>query len=271
MALSDHLKVISNEEYHEGDGISKSGLDLIARSPAHYRYSAKREPTRSMVLGTATHAAILEPDLYAKQYVVLPDGIDRRSSVYKEAAATKGADNVLTRSEADRIEGMTNSVKGNTHARAILSSGWAERSLTAKDPVTGVLVKIRPDWLSAGLACLDLKTAADATDDGFGKSVANYRYHVQQAFYTDVFQWATGERLSDFAFLVVESDLPHCSTIIRLPDDVVAYGRHLYRRDLNEYASCLESDNWPGLPKDPHVIGMPGWFVAQMDAEMEVQ
>lgn len=269
--LSEHLKIISNEEYHSGEGISKSGLDLIAKSPAHYRYSAKREPSRNMVLGTATHAAILEPELFAAQYVVLPDGIDRRSSVYKEAAATKGADNVLTRSEADRIEGMANSVRGNIHAQAILSSGYAERSITAKDPVTGALVRIRPDWISAGLACLDLKTASDASDDGFAKSVINYRYHVQQAFYQDVFQWATGERFTDWGFLVVESDLPHCSTIIRLPDDVVAYGRALYRRDLNTYADCLESDNWPGLPKDPHVIGMPGWFVAQMDAEMEVQ
>jgi len=268
--MRQHFRTMTNEEYHRAEGVSKSGLDLINRSPAHFRYSATREPTRSMTLGTATHAAILEPELYASQYIALPEGVDRRSSVYKEAIKERGEDSILTRGEADRIDGMTASVRSNLHASAILSAGYAEQSIFATDPETGVIVRIRPDWISAGLACLDLKTAADASDDGFAKSVANYRYHVQQAFYTDVFKWATGDKFSDFGFLVVESDLPHSSTIIRLPDDVVAYGRKLYRRNLNTYAECLNRDEWPGIPQAPHVIGMPGWFVNEMESEMEV-
>src|SRR5690606_39465824 len=63
---------MSNEEYHSlPDSISKSGLDLIARSPAHYRYAERREPTRAMVIGTAIHAAILEPDVFATEYLLL--------------------------------------------------------------------------------------------------------------------------------------------------------------------------------------------------------
>ena len=56
---------MSNEAYHAYDGISKSGLDLIARSPAHYAYRTASEPTRAMVIGSATHAAILEPEVFA--------------------------------------------------------------------------------------------------------------------------------------------------------------------------------------------------------------
>ena len=34
-----------NEAYHSYTGISKSGLDLVNRSPAHFFYGAKREAT----------------------------------------------------------------------------------------------------------------------------------------------------------------------------------------------------------------------------------
>lgn len=265
------IKTMSNEEYHRHDSISKSGLDLIAKSPAHFRYAAHREPTRAMTLGTATHMAILEPDLYAAQYVTLPDGVDRRSSVYKEAVKTRSEESVLVRSEADRIEGMTAAVRGNREAQLILGrAGVSEASLFATDPVTGVAVRCRFDWLTYDLHAVDLKTTAAADDDSFAKSIVNYRYFVQEAFYRDVFQWATGEKLRSFTFLAVESEMPHCVTMPVLADDVVAYGRQLYRRDLNRYADCLASGVWPGLDGAPHVIGMPGWFVAQMDAEMEV-
>src|SRR5690554_8185442 len=71
---------MSNEEYHDlPDSISKSGLDLIVRSPAHYRFAEHREPTRAMVIGTAIHAAILEPDVFATEYLLLRDITDRRS------------------------------------------------------------------------------------------------------------------------------------------------------------------------------------------------
>lgn len=60
-------------DYHRGPGISKSGLDLIHRSPLHYaaaRAAANDNPTPSQVLGTAFHALLLEPDLFARRYAL---------------------------------------------------------------------------------------------------------------------------------------------------------------------------------------------------------
>lgn len=63
---------ISNEDYHRGPGISKSGLDLINRSPMHYKAvidaANDNEPTDAQALGTAAHAIILEPAEFAKNY-----------------------------------------------------------------------------------------------------------------------------------------------------------------------------------------------------------
>ena len=64
---------ISNEDYHKGAGISKSGLDLIAKSPAHYKAVIDgitvREPTKAQSLGTAFHELLLEPDLFWSKHV----------------------------------------------------------------------------------------------------------------------------------------------------------------------------------------------------------
>lgn len=261
---------LSNNEYHQSEGISKSGLDLVARSPAHYRFSAKREPTSAMSLGSATHAAILEPAMYAEQYVILRDAPDRRSSVYKEAVKQRGSEYVLLGKEADQIAGMQEAVRSNPHAMALLSAGHAEQSLFTRDPVTGVIVRARYDWLTAAGQPVDLKTTQDASDEAFGKSIMNYRYHVQDVLYCDVWEWAFGEQPPQMLFLAVESDMPHCTAIHRIPHDFRQYARKLYRADLNRYADCLESGEWPGLPQEEHTTQMPGWAVAMVESEMEI-
>jgi hypothetical protein len=247
-----------NDAYHSGFGISKSGLDLIARSPAHYAYRAATEPTRAMVIGSATHAAILEPAEFDKQYMLLRDVTDRRSSVYKQAAEQFGADNVLTGTEADSVIGMRESVRLNSAAVELLdASGYVEIAVFATDPITGVLVKCKFDKLLADLRSVDLKTTQDLRD--FAKSVANYRYHVQQAYYSDVFAWATGLQLESFDFLAVEKEAPNASRIFRLDTPSVDYGRKLYRQALDLYADCLQRNDWPMPAGNLEYITLPNW------------
>lgn len=253
---------MSNADYHAPDSISKSGLDLIARSPAHFRYQEKREPTRAMVIGSALHAAVLEPELFAIQYMLLRNVTDRRASEYKQAVAVHGADFVLTGSEADYVAGMQETVRSHPYAGRVLSDpGRAELSVITTDPVTGVAVRCRFDWLTDAGKPVDLKTTLDARPDAFARSVANYRYHVQAAFYSDVWQWETGETLDRFVFLAVEKGMPHALAPYMLDDEAIAEGRRLYREALNLYADCLERDEWPGYEAQPQWLCLPSWAV----------
>ncbi len=247
-----------NDAYHAYAGISKSGLDLIARSPAHYAYRSPQEQTRAMVIGSATHAAILEPDVFAKQYMLLKDVTDRRSSAYKQAVEQYGADNVLTGTEADAVAGMQAALQLNAAAKQLLDAqGWTELACFASDPVTGVLVKCKFDKLTTDLLSVDLKTTQDLRD--FAKSVANYRYHVQAAFYADVFEWCTGLQLSGFEFIAVEKDAPNASRIFVLDTPSIDYGRKLYRQALDVYAECLRNDEWPLPAGETEYITLPYW------------
>lgn len=83
---------IPNAEYHGGPGISKSGLDLIHRSPMHYHAvvtaaNDNHEPTAAQAIGTAAHMLILEPGEFVKHYCLglrpqdVPHAIDDRDQL----------------------------------------------------------------------------------------------------------------------------------------------------------------------------------------------
>lgn len=258
------IENMPNADYHAHPAISKSGLDLIMRSPAHYAYREQREASRTLVIGSATHAAILEPAMFAEKYMLLKDVPDRRSSAYKEAVKIYGEEFVLVSHEADRVVAMQESVKRNNVARRLLEeAGRAELSIFTKDPITGVEVKIRPDWICSRM--VDLKTCRDARDFKFSRSINEYNYHVQHAFYSDVWFWAFGERLP-FSFLALESDMPHNCKVYNLDDIAVEQGRRMYRQALNKYAECLSSGDWHGYEEEESYITLPSYAI---DLEIE--
>lgn len=262
---------LTNEQYHAHESISKSGLDMIARSPAHYRYGERREPTRAMVIGSAVHAAILEPELFASQYMLLRDVKDRRASEYKQAVAVYGADNVLTGTEADYVAGIQESVRTHGPLSALLAEpGRAELSVITTDPVTGVAVRCRFDWLTDDGRPLDLKTTLDARPDAFSRSVSNYRYHVQAAFYCDVWEWETGDKLDRMIFAALEKSMPNAVALYMLDDEAMMVGRKLYREDLNTYARCLESGHWPAYEGCVQLLNLPPWAVEFEEEQEEI-
>ncbi|RKT35311.1 SAP domain-containing protein [Roseovarius halotolerans] len=77
----------SNADYHGGPGKSKSTLDLVRRSLAHFKHAQdstdEREETAAMLLGSATHCAALEPDEFEKEYALPFD-----ASEWPDALAT---------------------------------------------------------------------------------------------------------------------------------------------------------------------------------------
>jgi hypothetical protein len=259
---------ISNAEYHAGPGISCTGLKKIAVSPAHFKYGEFKQ-TAAMAMGSVTHSAILEPESFAKQYVTLPAGKDRRSAEYKALCAAHGTDNVLVSSDASQINAMQSAVRTNPVANKWLyqEQGRNELSVYAKDPETGILVRCRFDRLLDRGFSPDLKTTTDASPRGFSNAIAKYGYAFQAAFYMDVYYWATGQRLEGFGFLAVESKAPYNVMCYRLDDESIEIGRGQYRSALNTYANCLETGVYEGYDgaSEEQMIGLPHWMLDQQD------
>lgn len=246
---------ISNSAYHAGPGISKSGLDVLAKSPAHYwdKYLSPNRPasveTAAMAFGTAFHTAVLEPHEFGK-WVVL-DKVDRRTKDGKaaaeeaEARAAAQGGRIVSRSDMDVIAAMNTSIWGHPVAEH-LETGVPELSVYWIDEDSGVFCRCRPDWLGAS-AVVDLKTTDDASPAGFLRSAYKYRYWVQAAFYVDGLA-ANGVHMPYFIFAAVEKNRPYPVVAYNTPDEAIEAGRREYRRLLKLYADCASSNTWPGYP-----------------------
>lgn len=251
---------VPNSDYHNSPGISKSGLDRINHSPAHFKFAPPMKQTPAMRMGSAIHCAILEPHVFEKDYMMLENVTDRRNKEYKDAVNQIGADYVLTATDADKIKGMQAAIEANVHAMKQVEApdAVAEVSVFATCENTGELLKCRFDLLNHGVA-LDLKKTKDARPETFAKSVHNYRYHVQAAFYNYVYRLATGNDLKAFAFLAIEEDAPHGNAIYTLDEDALNLGVMKYESELEKYHQCKEQDYWPNIESKPQVLSLPNW------------
>ena len=77
----------SNDQYHGGPGVSKSHLDAIAgASPLHYWHKyinpnrERAEPSQALIMGSAIHSIVLEPDLFTGEYITVPEDAPKRAT-----------------------------------------------------------------------------------------------------------------------------------------------------------------------------------------------
>jgi len=258
--LEGFIAGMPDHVYHSTDAISKSGLDRIEKSPAHYNFPMKSTP--AMQMGTLLHCMVLEPDKFRDYEIVAGD---RRGKEYKQAAADIGAEFVILTQDYLRLLAMAEAVRSShPSADLIQVDGYRELSGFATDPETGLTVRCRYDILGNSIA-IDLKKTRDATARGFEKSILGFRYHVQAALYSDVFSWITGRPLQEFWFVAVEESEPYTCAAYYLDDFALEAGRYAYRRNLNTYAECKKSGEWPKYEPESNILSLPAWVTDELE------
>jgi hypothetical protein len=184
------------EQYHaDPSTVSKSGLDLIARTPLHYWAAhldpdrPEREDTPAFVEGRAVHALALEGrEVFDRQFAVAPR-VDRRTKAGKEDwqawADAHASHTILTAEQSERVEAMHAGLQRHEGARRYLGAdGDAEVSIYWTDEATGVACRCRPDKIvpipgTDEVVLVDLKTTRDGLDDEtISRTLARYRYHA---------------------------------------------------------------------------------------------
>lgn len=288
---------IPNELYHgseicPGPSISSTGLKKLVgaiglqtkgATPRHYWEGSALNPNRrpqektdALRLGSAFHDALLLPELWQDRnvYHVTPDGFSRSKTkamageIADADAAEAAGCVIVSADERDQIDAMVAAMRANPTCDALLSNGRPEVTLAWQDKETGVWLRIRPDWLRDNLSCgINVKTAADASHNGFQSDVTKYRYFMSAALELDGIEAIMGKCPPLYVHPVIEKPAKGWQPGDYLPvalwtlsDDDLAYGRALNRRAIQTFADCLSADRWPSYADEPAECGVSPWM-----------
>lgn len=244
---------MSQKAYREAEGISRSELFKIARSPLHFKYSMENpEDSQSLAFGRALHKYILEKDDFHNDFIILPE-INRRTKAGKEeyeryqAEAFESERELVSREDMSVIIAMHDAVMAHPLAKQLLT-GVHEKDFFWTDDMTGEKCKCRPDCLTeydGKNYIVDYKSTDSCEDGHFERSCRKYGYKFQAGMYTEGIFQNTFEQYG-FAFVAQEKKAPYAVRVYFCSPEFVAQGYDQFRELIGIYHSCKETGNWFG-------------------------
>lgn len=269
---------IPDGEYHRdpvpGGSLSSIGARRILDSPARFKWEQEHRVEKTAFdVGHAVHARVLGVGM---EVVEIP--ADKLSA--NGATSTKAAKEFIAEARAAGqvpmkpedyapIEAMAKAVLTHPTARAFLErDGQAEASAFTRDPITGVWLRARPDFLPEHdprrrTVLVDLKTGRTANPAEFGKHAHNFHYEQQDDLYQTVVRAARGDEDTAFVFVIVETEPPHLVSVVELDVTAKRIGRDRNRRAIDLYDTCKRTDTWPGYPPDVSLVSLPRYAELQ--------
>lgn len=271
------LDVPASEYHHRAlDIANNSGLKLIdSKTPAHFRQwvedgnkpktiEEQFKEHQALRVGRIVHSAILEPDTFDNDYLLMPDFGPMQSPKNRETRdqwlrSLPPGTSIVKQDEKDLAMAMREAVLRHKTARLIIEGGKPEVTMNWIDDRTGLKCKARADWWNEELGfAMDLKTTADASPGEFGRSVAVYGYNRQHCMYADGFR-ILGRPIRNYLILAVEKEKPHCVAVYHIDTSAEERGFQLLHRSMDKLARCVETNQWPGYSEDIAILTMPGW------------
>ncbi|HDY67910.1 MAG TPA: hypothetical protein ENH85_08985 [Candidatus Scalindua sp.] len=113
----------------------------------------------------------------------------------------------------------------------------------------------------------DMKTCRTASPYQWPREVWKYGYHVQAAFYADMYYAATKEARDGFTHILQESYEPYEIGRRLLSEEFIEEGREKYQSALKKYCQCLKSGVWPGYDDDSN-MSIDGFTITEPEAWM---
>lgn len=253
------LKTETDDEYHGGEGVSKSTLwTLWSKTPFHARFCKPKE-TAALDTGKAAHIAILEPETFEARVMKGPEARGNSNEWKHAVDHANYAGCILLKPDAYDLALMIRDLAASLPVLDIVRSGRTivETSAYHADEETGVLLKTRPDNYSVDHRLIvDIKNMADASWRGFQRSVGSFGYHMQHAHYSDVWSKGSGHAVDGFFFVVFEKSDPPTVAVYELAPSAIREGHAVYRAAVQQWAECEKSGEWPGYPVEVAKIAL---------------
>lgn len=268
------IKKMTNKEYHAAPGLSKSMMDKLKQSPAHFKYwedhKEEENQTEAMLMGSLLHTLVLEPKLLKKEYAILPD-LNRRTNEGKTMSKKFLEQNkdktIITQGQFEEAVAWANAIKNHSKAKEYLKSkiGMNEVSIFWRDEFNQEICKARLDRVQ-GDCIIDIKSAASAQQDDFQRKAFQLGYHRQAYWFSEAFEQQFGRAPEKFVFIVVEKTPPYNVVVYVIDEFAKEIGGKECRELLDTYHYCKESNNWygyDGMNAEEQTLALPNYVIAK--------
>jgi len=251
------------DHYNNIIALNYSGCKALLRSPGHYKawLTEDKKDSPAFQMGRLVHLAALQPELLAERVAVSPS-VDRRT---KEGKATfelfqSGLKEGQECVSQDIYEDVIRIAKSAHDALVALGLTEWQTEMGCVIGMGAITIKGRPDLIAkdanGDLVVVDLKTTQDASPAAFAKDVANFKYHLQAAFYMRL----TGAK--KFIIVAQEKELPCANRVYTLDEAALAEGNRLMEEAIALYSQCVAFDSWPTYSKDITTLSLPKWAIS---------
>ena len=250
---------IPNETYHAWPGVSKSMLDKLTDTPAHlkdYMEQDEHVQTAPMLLGSATHTSVMQPEKFDDQYIVMPD-IDGRTAearAFRTAAKKKGKV-PISHIDGRWIKAITARVQDTVFFKRCMNRGpLIENSIVWE--MDGYLCRARPDMIVDEMV-VDLKTTIQSCSN-FNSEIFRRRYHWQAYWYLKGCE-NVGIDCDTFMIIAAHKQRPFLVSLHEITRESEAYAVAAQECEaaFETYKTCMRTGLWPGYPHDPIPVQVP--------------
>ena len=271
---------LPNDIYHELPALSSSKLKDFIKSPAlyyrNYLSGIERKRTQAMKntfdAGTHGHTLILEPQGYYSMFFRdlmpsdLPDAIHTAVEIEAELVKLGLKKSGSKAEKAERLYQAQSEIKifdierqnhlksfgeaeGKVIADAYFQNGLPEVAMIARCPSTGLMLKVKFDWLRFDDIAVDMKTTLSTKPDKFLRQINDLHYDVQQEFYKYVAH-LLDIPVYEFVFVATEYvNMDACQPyVLSSKREKIAYSK--VQNGLSQLKVCQNNEKWFGWVED---------------------
>lgn len=263
------------ETYLQWDALNHSSLRMMGKTARKFRMAIdepRDKQTPSKLFGTACHAMLLEPERFRESIAPAPinpktnNPYGSETKAWADYAEQRPGKIILGPDDITRLAAMQREVRAHPEALALLEAdGMCEVAMVWTDPTTGLRAKARADKMIPGFGILDIKTTMDAGYAEFSRSIVDYCYASQCAFYTRgmraLKEAGTIDTKNHFGFLAIETEPDHGVALYSIGPDTLAAGDALVSEWLAKVARCQQRGEWPSYDTGVLPIDAPDWWL----------
>ena len=248
--------------------LSRSDLMEFYHCPQRWIKGYREKETNAKKYGSIIDCYILDRYRFSDKYAAAPkgyfnekEGKDKpwnwNATICKEwrdiqqgKIIIKIEDLVACEKALDSIckDEIINNLINHSDKQVMITAVWQSDNLQIPLKTLIDLVPRRQSNFNQYLC--DFKTCKNASPSQWSREVYRYGYHVQAAFYIDMYYAATGEARDGFVHILQESFAPYEVGRRLLSEEFIELGRQIYQEALKKYCECWRKNIWPGYDDD---------------------